>query len=325
MKRARRAALAAAVIAGAAVVGWLVLRNPEPRVLTGYVEGERLYLSAPTSGTVAALYVREGERIGAGARTFLIDPRVQRAQADAAAAGAAAAQARAADLARGQRREELSVFDAELEAALAREREAEAEYARIEPLVRRGIYAPARLDQVRAARDTARAATAAVRRRREVATLGAREGELAAAREQAEQAGAGLAEAEARLGQLAPVAPAEGLVEDVFFRPGEWAPANQPILALLPDERVRLVFFVPEREMARYRPGVAVRFRCDGCGGARTARIVWISERPEFTPPILYSRSSRDRLVFRVEARPEGGPRLNPGLPVDVTPLGSGR
>jgi HlyD family secretion protein len=322
-KLSARPVLAIGAVALLAVlVWWMFLRGGEARTLTGYVEGERVYLAAPVSGAVAALYVREGQRVAAGGRTFLIDPRVQRAQADSAAAAVGAAEARADDLRKGQRAEELSVFDAELAAAEATQREAEAEYGRIEPLVRRGIYAPARLDQVRAARDAARAQTAAVRRRREVATLGARQDALRQAEQQAAQAEGGLSEAEARLGQLSPTSPAAARVEEIFYRPGEWAPANTPVLALLPDSEVKLVFFVPEAEMARYRPGRTVRFSCDGCAEAGRARISWVSPRPEFTPPVLYNRGSRDRLVYRVEARPDRAATLNPGLPVDVVPLG---
>jgi len=320
-----RPVLAIGVIATVAFLVWLLLfRGGEARTLTGYIEGERVYMAAPVSGSVAALYVREGERVAAGGRTFLIDPAVQRAQAGSAAAAVGAAEARVEDLRKGQRAEELSVFDAELAAAEAAERVAEAEYSRIEPLVRQGIYAPARLDQVRAARDSARAATAAARRRRAVATLGARQDAVAQAELQARQAAGGLVEAEARLGQLSPAAPAAARVEQVFYRPGEWAAANAPVLALLPDNEIKLVFFVPGPEMARYRPGRTVTFRCDGCADAARARISWVSPRPEFTPPILYSKGSRDRLVYRVEARPEAAATLNPGLPVDVTPLEAG-
>lgn len=325
MRRLRPVIAIAAIILAGALVWFLFLRSGESRTLTGYIEGERVYLAAPVPGAVSALYVREGQRVAAGGRTFLIDPRVQRAQADSAAAAVGAAEARAEDLRKGQRAEELSIFDAELAAAQASERQAEADYARIEPLVRQGIYAPARLDQVRAARDAARAQTAAVRRRREVATLGARRDAIAQAEQQAAQAMGGLSEAEARLGQLSPAAPAAARVEEIFYRPGEWAPANSPVMALLPDSEVKLVFFVPEAEMARYRPGGTVRFACDGCAEAGSARITWISPRPEFTPPILYSKGSRDRLVYRVEALPANAATLNPGLPVDVTPLEAGR
>ena len=324
MKRLRPVLIIAAIAVLGLLVWLLFLRGDEARTLTGYIEGERVYLAAPVSGSVAALYVREGDRVAAGGRTFLIDPAIQQAQAEGAAAAVGAAEARAEDLRKGQRAEELSVFDAELQAALASERVAEADYARIEPLVRQGIYAPARLDQVRAARDAARAQTAAVRRRREVATLGARTDAIAAAEQQAAQAGGGLSEARARLGQLAPVAPGAARVEEIFYRPGEWAPANAPVMALLPDHEVKLVFFVPEAEMARYRPGGTVRFSCDGCAAAGSARISWVSPRPEFTPPILYSQGSRDRLVYRVEARPANAATLNPGLPVDVVPLEAG-
>lgn len=323
MKRLRPVLAIGAIVVLGALIWFLFLRGDEARTLTGYIEGERVYLAAPVSGAVSALYVREGERVAAGGRTFLIDPRVQRAQADSAAAAVGAAEARAQDLRKGQRAEELSVFDAELAAAQASERAAEADYARIEPLVRQGIYAPARLDQVRAARDAARAQTAAVRRRREVAMLGARQDAIAQAEQQAAQAGGGLSEARARLGQLSPTAPAAARVEEIFYRPGEWAAANTPVLALLPDSEVKLVFFVPEAEMALYRPGRTVRFTCDGCAAPGSARISWVSPRPEFTPPILYSKGSRDRLVYRVEARPANAATLNPGLPVDVAPLGA--
>lgn len=311
----------AAVIVALALTGWWWLgRDPAPSTLGGYIEGDRLYLAAPTAGTLTRLHVREGERIAAGTATFQIDPAVLAAQAESAQAAVQAAEARAEDLRQGQRAAELAVIDAELRAAEAEAREAEADYNRIEPLVRRGIYAPARLDQARAGRDSARAAAAAVRQRRQVAELGARQEAQRAADAQTAQAQAGASEAGARLGQLSPVAPAAGRIEDVFYEPGEWVPANQPVLALLPDGRVRIVFFVPEAEMARYRTGGTVRFSCDGCAPGQ-AEIVWISARPEFTPPVIYSRENRDRLVYRVEARPTDPARLNPGLPVDVEAL----
>jgi HlyD family secretion protein len=46
-----------------------------------------------------------------------------------------------------------------------------------------------------------------------------------------------------------------------------------------------------------------------------------VSPRAEFTPPVIYSRGNRERMVFLVEARPERPAELAPGQPVDVTPL----
>ena len=108
-------------------------------------------------------------------------------------------------------------------------------------------------------------------------------------------------------------------MEDVFYQEGEWVAANQPVLSLLPDDRVKLRFFAPQDEIAAYRPGRSVAFACDGCADGLTAEITYVSPRPEFTPPVIYSRDARDRLVFMVEARPSA--RLRPGQPVDVVPL----
>ncbi len=128
-----------------------------------------------------------------------------------------------------------------------------------------------------------------------------------------------------RLGQLDQLAPAAGRIEDVFYQRGEWAGANQPVVSLLPDNEVKLRFFVPETSVQAYRPGRTVRFTCDGCAKALVARISYVSPRSEFTPPVIYSRNSRDKLVFLVEAVPDNARDLAPGLPIDVEPLPGAR
>ncbi|HEX5776833.1 MAG TPA: HlyD family efflux transporter periplasmic adaptor subunit, partial [Caulobacteraceae bacterium] len=310
-----------AVIAVGALAWWAWGPHARgSRMLSGYVEGEALYLSSATAGTLSAVSVRRGQRVVAGQPLFVVDAGPLIGQRDQAAAALAAAQARAEDARKGQRPAELSVFDAERAAAQAQLREAQADFNRVETLVRRGIYAPARLDQVRAARDTAAARVREAERRRAAATLGAREDAVAAADAQVAQAQAALREAQSRLDQVSPKAPTAARVQEVFFQPGEWAAPNQPVVALIPDDRVRLRFFVPETEVAKYRVGGAVRFSCDGCAGGR-ARIDYVSPRPEFTPPVIYSRDTRERMVFMVEARPADPLALNPGQPIDVEPL----
>jgi HlyD family secretion protein len=317
--RARIIAIVAVVTVGA--LGWWMWQargDAGPR-LSGYVEGEALYLSSATAGTLTTVSVVRGQRVTAGQPLFAVDAGQLAAQRDQAAAALAAAEARAEDASKGQRPAELSVYDAERTAALAQLREAQADFNRIEPLVRKGIYAPVRLDQVRAARDTAAAQVRTIERRRSVGALGARPDAQVAAEAQVEQARAALLEAQARLDQISPRAPAAGRVQDVFFQTGEWAAPNQPVVALIPDGRVRLRFFVPEKDVARYPVGQRVRFTCDGCKGG-SATINYVSPRPEFTPPIIYSRDTRERMVFLVEARPEDPLALNPGQPIDVEP-----
>ncbi|KQV62457.1 MULTISPECIES: HlyD family secretion protein [unclassified Caulobacter] len=319
-----------AVVAGlglAGFLGWRLL-GPDahrPHRLSGYVEGETLYVGASNSGLVSTVAVQRGDRVRAGQPLFALDAAQLTAARDQAAAQVAIAEAQLRDAEKGQRPQELAVYDAERAAAQAQVRQAQADFDRVAPLVRKGIYAPAKLDQVKAALDTARANAATVARRKDVGTLGARPDAVNAAQSAVASARETLAAAQSRLDQISPRAPTAARVQDVFYQPGEWAAANQPVVALLSDDRVRLRFFVPEGEVPRYRAGATVRFACDGCGAERTARINYVSPRSEFTPPVIYSREARQRLVFLVEARPEGGAPLAPGQPVDITPLGADR
>jgi HlyD family secretion protein len=115
--------------------------------------------------------------------------------------------------------------------------------------------------------------------------------------------------------------PAAGRVDQVYFQVGEWVPANQAIVSIIPDHKVKVRFFVPEAKVSHYRPGQTVHFSCDGCASGLTARIGYVSPDSEFTPPIIFSRDSRERMVFMVEAYPTNPDKLNPGQPVEVEPL----
>ncbi|WP_312163539.1 HlyD family efflux transporter periplasmic adaptor subunit [Phenylobacterium sp.] len=320
MKPQRLLVVALLLVALALVAAlWAFPRLHRTPALSGYVEGEPLYLASPVAGRVDQMLVQRGDRVAAGQKLFVVDPSQLQGARDQASAEVAAAQAQAADARKGQRPVELAVFDANLAAAEAAARDAASALRRVRPLVEKGVYAKARLDDAQAAYDAATAQVAAARRQRQAAALGAREDQIRAADSRVAQAGAALTAADARLSDVAPLAPGAARVEDVFFQTGEWAAANQPILALLPDDRIKLRFFVPQADVSAYRVGSQVKFACDGCPASLTAKVSYISPRPEFTPPVIYSRETRDRMVFLVEAVPSA--RLNPGQPVDVQPL----
>jgi HlyD family secretion protein len=61
---------------------------------------------------------------------------------------------------------------------------------------------------------------------------------------------------------------------------------------------------------------------CDGCAKPFRAKINFIAPQAEFTPPVIYSKEARSKLVFLVEARLEAADatQLHPGQPVDVEP-----
>ena len=96
--------------------------------------------------------------------------------------------------------------------------------------------------------------------------------------------------------------------------------AGSPVVTVLPPANVKVRFFVPEPRLGAMRVGQRVEVSCDGCGAPVAAQVTYISPQAEYTPPVIYSRESRAKLVFLVEARANAADsaRLHPGQPVDV-------
>ena len=306
-------AVAAAVAAGLLWLSWRPHGEDEAR-LSGYIEGDPLYLAAPAAGPLTAVSVVRGQRVEAGAALFSLDARQVGAQTDQRRAEIVQA---GAQVAAAQAEYDRARAAADSARALAADARATAErYARMKR-ADPGTVATQEVERTQAAAVSAEAQARAAADQAKGAAA-----QVAAAQARIVQGRAGLADIGVRADQLAPRAPGPARVEEVFFQKGEWANANQPILSLLPDDRIKLRFFVPEGAVAAYRPGTEVRYACDGCGAERRASIAYVSPRPEFTPPVIYSRTTRDRMVFMVEARPADPAGLTPGLPIDVVPLG---
>src|SRR5207244_2144134 len=107
---------------------------------------------------------------------------------------------------------------------------------------------------------------------------------------------------------------------DTLYREGEFVTAGSPVVSLLPPENLKGRFFVPEADFAALKAGDRVRVTITGRAQPLDARINYLSSRPEYTPPVLYNRENRAKLVFMVEAAIEAAAArdLNPGQPVDV-------
>jgi len=91
-------------------------------------------------------------------------------------------------------------------------------------------------------------------------------------------------------------------------------------VSLLAPGNVKARFYVPETALGSVQPGHAVEIRCDGCPAPLAARVSYVSNQAEYTPPVLYSRESRAKLLYLVEAQPApaDAARLRPGQPVEV-------
>jgi HlyD family secretion protein len=133
------------------------------------------------------------------------------------------------------------------------------------------------------------------------------------------EAQARLGAAQTRVTRRKVLSPVDGLVQTVYFRPGETVPPSRAIVSILPPGNVKVRFFVPEPMLARIAIDDPIKFGCDGCPADLTGKISFISRYAEYTPPVIYSQQERHKLVYLVEAMPADPAVLRVGQPVDVT------
>jgi HlyD family secretion protein len=291
-----------------------------PAGWSGYAEGDYVYVAAPVGGTLETLSVRRGQSVKAGALLFKLEDTSQRAARAEAQAREAAAVAQAADTTKGKRAEEIAVIRAQLAQARAAAQLAEAELRRQQQLVAQQFVSRSRLDDAMTAATEARARVRELEASLRVATLPSRSDTQAAARANVDAAAQASVQLTWLEQQTVQAAPADALVADTFFNPGEYVPPGQPVVALLPPDQRKARFFVPESELGTLAIGQPVTVRCDGCGAPIAARITYIAPQAEYTPPVIYSNTQRAKLVFMVEAAPDPADavRLHPGQPLDV-------
>ncbi|AZO76621.1 MULTISPECIES: HlyD family efflux transporter periplasmic adaptor subunit [unclassified Bosea (in: a-proteobacteria)] len=296
-----------------------VCAPPSTRVV-GYVEGEYVRIGPIDTARIESVAVRRGERVAPGALLAELQADDARNAVAESEARLVQAQAQLANLLSGKRPEEIAVIEAVAASAKAQERESERALERRQDLFRRGVSTQADLDQAQTARDVATSRVRETVANLNVARLAAREEEIKAARNQVAQAQAALDQAKWRHGQRKLTAPAAGIVTDLIRHPGELAGPSAPALTILPDGAVKLMLYVPEALLFGTTVGTRLDVRCSGCPQGLAATVSYVSQEPEFTPPVIYSAETRQKLVYLVEARPEGGPatRLQPGQIVDV-------
>ncbi|WP_143435230.1 HlyD family secretion protein, partial [Henriciella aquimarina] len=121
-----------------------------------------------------------------------------------------------------------------------------------------------------------------------------------------------------RLEERSSEAPEGGRIEEIFYRVGEYVTPGQPVVSILPPRGLKVRFFVPEAELPEISIGKTVRVKADGLASPVDASVSFISHDAEFTPPVIYSRDTRGKLVFLIEADLPQEAGFHPGLPVEV-------
>ena len=188
----------------------------------------------------------------------------------------------------------LAAAQGRLEEAEAAMKLSKVSLERARDLRERGVVSQARLDDAQSAYDSNLASVASARATHD--------------------------EASVRLEKSKVFAPQGGSIEEVYFRVGEVVSTGQPVVAILPPGNIKVRFYVSEPLRASIHIDEKVSVSCDGCPSGLTASVSFIAREAEYTPPVIFSREERRKLVYLVEALPLGDTaQLTAGQPVSIS------
>lgn len=318
-----RTMIAAAIVLVAAGIAawWLVRAQDDPAAWQGYVDADYVRVGPTLQGLLTEVSVARGQEVQAGAPLFTQDPVNDQGARDEAAARLEEAEARLKNVVTPSRTTEIAQAEGELIDLRAARDRARMDCDRSRALVGTGAVSRQRLDQ-----DCADAVSTAARVDSAEAKLAqfksptGRQPEIDAAEAVVAESRAQLVQADWRLSQRRVTAPVAARVADVYARPGETLSAGEPVVSLLPPDNVLIRFFVPEHALPHLAFGDRLAISCDTCPPGFTATVSFVSPQAEYTPPVIYSESTRDKFIYLIEARPQGDAKraLKPGQPVTV-------
>ncbi|KTC78502.1 hemolysin D [Legionella cherrii] len=254
----------------------------ENNSLQGYIDADYTYISSNFAGNLISLDASKGTIVHKGDKLFTLDVQPQKSQLNRAQANLTQAMA------------QVEVKQAELDYQSQL-------LTRYQRLVKSGGVSLEELEEVKNNYLNAKAS-------------------LISQQALVESSRADLTEAKWNKSNKEVYSSISGYVYNTYFTVGELVLSGRPVLSIVAPENLKVVFYVPEPLLAQLKLNNQVTISCDGCKENYPATINYISSKTEYTPPYIFSESSRSKFVYRVEAKPikTAFNNLHPGQPVSI-------
>ena len=287
----------------------------------GYIEGEFTYISAPIAGKLINIPNPKGSKINAGGLLFNLDEAPEIYLLKQVRALVLEAEANLHNIQKGLRPSEVESLRHELEAA-----QASVKYYRKYLSRNKKLFAQKHIheDEIDKAIYNLESSKSLVEKYKQdiiTAQLPARLNQINAAIAALNSSKAYLQQVQWKISQKQQNSPITGYIFDTYYNIGEYVPAQTPVMAILSPENTKAVFFIKEPKRGNIKLGQRINISCNNCPKHLKAEINYISNKAEYTPPIIYSDKTSAKLIYKVEASlpTHQAAKLHPGQPINVS------
>ncbi len=328
------------------IPGYLKERHNNSLIISGRVEADEIVLSPRIAGRLTDVLISDGVKVEKGQVIARLDRRelVTLIEQLKARIGGLEAKLNAEEqtvqylnekIKKGIEHAErqLQVAKARLAQAQARFERQKSKYERYKKLANRGVFPSDRLEDIKlsfylsekelnVSKEMLREAEitlqeAEIEKKRiyiKLQTVKSIKSEIQSLKEKLKQAQVQLSYTEIR-------APAKGIVLRKVSEPGEVIGAGGVIGIMIVPESVYVKTYLPERFLGRVKVGTEVKIVTDAYPDKPIyGRVCYISDRAEFTPKEVQSKTERVKQVFATKIcfKDDVSKILKKGMPVDV-------
>ena len=247
--------VAGVIVAG--LLGWGLWRasQPAPEFFQGQMEARETDIAAKVPGRIAQVLVKEGDRVEVGTPLIRMDSPEVNAKLEQASAAQDAAQAVASKAEHGARPQEVEMARMNWQRAQAASELAASSYRRVEGLAKEGLVAAQKLDEADANYKASRDGAIAAKAQYDMARMGARPEDKAAANAQARQVAGVVAEVQAAKAETELKSPVVGEVAKVLAKAGELSPQGVAVVSVVDLQDQWVVLNVREDRLQRFAIG----------------------------------------------------------------------
>jgi multidrug resistance efflux pump len=322
VRRIRRiaGALLLAVVIG--TLADLALRPAPPPPIVGMVRTTEIKLAPEVSGRIAALPVRPGDRVVAGAVIATLSNPELSASVEEARAAVGLARASRAHVYAGVRQEEVEIAAHDVDKATADLTLAEEQYRRTSSVAGAGYASKQNLDNAQAALAAARANLVEMQSEFAAAQHGPTAEDRALADASVTSAEASLAVLERRQEKLQLRAPVEGVVQTVVAELGEATVPGRTVLTITATAEPWFSFNIREDALSGMDIGTALTLTSAGDNQPIAVKVTELRRLGDFaTWRAARAVGDHDLNTFVVRADPTGGPTdgIEPGMTVWIS------
>jgi HlyD family secretion protein len=291
------------------------------KIVPGYVSTNIRYISSDEGGQIVSMNANEGETVNQDQVLFSLDSAKNKTLLQSNEYLHAAAMHNEDNLSKGKRTPYIEKTKSDMIAADANLTVAYEEYVRQKELLKHDSTSEKQYQQAYSKYIQAQQQLKSLELMQFINKLPARDENLETAKSIAQAVGNNSKYIKDKISSASVKSLEDSYVYQVFFRKGEMVRPYTPVMTLINPNDVYIVFYLSKEDLSRVHIGQKINFSTSLKNNV-SGVINYISQKSEYTPPLLYGLNSDSEISFEIRAKvkySKDDSGIHIGEPVRVT------